>query len=78
MIRLLSFQFSRDNPKVDLHKSNVWQQKQQHHGISVWQYKLQNLESFRNLNPFDTLMGHAAYVIFCQADRVGRAGLCLG
>ena len=28
---------------------------------------MQNLESFRNLGPFDTLMGHAAYVIFCQA-----------
>ena len=50
-------------------------QKQQHHGISVWQYKLQNLESFRNLSPFDTLMGHAAYVIFCQAVELRQCTL---
>ena len=60
------FQTSSNNPKVMLIAK------------SVLKCKLQNLESFRNLNPFDTLMGHAAYVIFCQADRVGRAGLCLG
>ena len=40
---------------------------------SVLKCKLQNLESFRNLNPFDTLMGHAAYVIFCQAVELGYA-----